>query len=140
MNVVPSKEPKAAAERRMQHACNFAVIIGLLRLLLGAIALTSERRTQDGLFMGIGMIIDALICFGLAYGLYRKSRVVALLLLAYVLATQLITFFIVPPAGSGITAIIITVVGLVLAIRAVPAAFRYHALTREQTDARTNAT
>ena len=135
MSVLPSRDPKAVAQRAVREAAGWAAFIGVLR---GAftIALLIHPKPGVSRLLCVGSLLDCFVIFGLAYGVWRMSRTCTILMLVYFIADQLAKVFL-QSAGAGMAGTVLVVGAFVLSIRAIFASFRYHALTRVQADANT---
>jgi hypothetical protein len=137
MNVLPSRDPKAVAQRAVREAAGWAVFIGVLRVAFSIASLIHPKPDTSGLLY-VASLFDCMLIFALAYGVYRMSRACTILLLVYFIADQLAKFFFVQEfAGAGMAGTVLVIGSLVLSVRAIFASFRYHAFTSVQTDAQT---
>ncbi len=131
MSVLPSREPKAVAQRAVREAAYFAVVLVLLRLIFAVVSLIQPKPGTDRLLY-VGSIFDGLLLAGLAYGVFRISRLCTILLLVYLVVDQAAKIGSPTSAGGGIADLFVVLGAFVLSIRAIVFSFRYHAMVREQ--------
>lgn len=115
----PKAQNPAAINGHIDHACIVAVIAGALTVIAALIAIGGTQ-----LVPGVGglALVDAAILFGLAFGIYKRSRTCAILLTIYALANQVYTL------DAHMKPSIWSYLFLYFYIRAIPATFAYHNL------------
>ncbi len=117
--------------RNIRNAWVAALVSGIITLLAAVAALLSVKIS---IFSG-WMLFDAAFIFGLAYGIYRKSRACAVVLTVYFVISKIMIF------TSGAT----TVGGIVAAIflyfyaRGIEGTYKYQKLMREQEQGPSNS-
>jgi hypothetical protein len=116
------------AARRLSQASTWAVLLGALNLVIFWFAVSAGPRTEDQWEVTIGAAVQGIGFWVLAYALKRRSRVAAVLLLMWVLGELASAFFIYPEHATGGRFLFVNGATLFFAVRAVQAAFRYHAL------------
>jgi hypothetical protein len=85
----------AQADRMIDVAWTVAALWAMVRLI-AALWLSRFSDADEALWL-----LDPLLVLGLAYGLYRRSRVCAVLLLAYVVLELWVAYH-TRPVGSGV--------------------------------------
>lgn len=101
-----------------------AVIYGVITMLVDLVAIFNATNKSAAAWS----LLDAAVIFALAFGIYRKSRISAILMLAFLCLIQYVVW---KQTGfpSGV------VIGIVLAIfffRAIVGTFRYHAFAKRE--------
>jgi len=119
----------------VREAVYLTAVIVILRVIF-AIALLIHPIPGAGRVFPVGSLLDCLLLAGIAYGVYRMSRVCAILLLAYFVADQIVKFVSQRGAEGGVADVFLVIGALVLSLRAIFFSFRYHALIKGD---RTNA-
>ena len=105
------------AERAITTAWQAAVVIGVVTAIVSV-----------GGWLGADLsgLLDALLVLGLAFGVYRRSRVASSLLVAYFLASSAFVI-----ASSGRVALLVIRLFIALAlVRGCIVTFRFHELQR----------
>src|SRR6185295_4101715 len=108
MSFFQSKEPKAIAQRAAREAVSITVFIIVLRLIF-AVPLFIDPLPNTTRWPHFGSLLDCLLLAGLAYGVYRMSRVCAMLLFAYFVADQLIQYYFQVSQGGTVGSLILIV-------------------------------
>jgi hypothetical protein len=107
----------------IRHGWIAACISGLFTLVFAILAMMGQK------IPGVSpwMLLDVAIIAGLGFGIYRKSRVCAVLMLVYFIASKIYMLTQTTSAGS----IGMGVVFLYIYFQATRATFAYHAFVRE---------
>lgn len=116
------REPEELA-RRIRHG----VVAGCIS---GGITLVVALASMSGLTIeGIDawMLLDVVLIFGLAYGIWRRSRAAATAMLVYFVASKLIQFV---ESGQP-SGLLISALFVYLYARAMLATFKLHTLRRK---------
>ncbi|MDZ4344861.1 MAG: hypothetical protein U1E51_20765 [Candidatus Binatia bacterium] len=77
------------ARRAIRNAWIAATVSGIFTVIVALIAVTSDRNPFDDWVTG-WELLSAGATFGLAYGIYRKSRACAVVVLLWYVAQQLL--------------------------------------------------
>lgn len=118
----------------MRDAATFAIFISVLRVITAVVFLVHPPESTSRLFW-FGSLCDCALLLGLAYGVYQMSTLCAILMLVYYVGDQLAKFFFFPEfAKTNMAGFILALGAFVLTIRAIFAAFRYHALVENSPD------
>lgn len=114
------------AANATKQAAIAGAISGAVTLVFAVIAIANGRALLDGAITGWA-VLDAAITFGLAYGVFRKSRASAVGLLAYYLLNQVVLRAEVG-WGSGLGMAVFFVFFFVQGVRG---AFAYHRMSAD---------
>jgi hypothetical protein len=124
VGVIPSRDPMAVALRRMNQAAGFLAVGGVLAIINVVMAVVDSRPAQrlvPGVTVGL---VSALVCFILAYLIYRRrSRVAAVVSLGLVLPQTVILIL-----SSNLAALLLVCLFLPIYVRGILGAFSYHKL------------
>ena len=108
----------------IRHGWIAAVVYGVMTLLVDIIAIFNA--TNKG--VAAWSLLDAAIVFALAFGIYRKSRVSAILLLAFLAWVQYLVW-----KQSGFpTGLVSGIVFAIFFVRAIVGTVRYHAFAKRE--------
>ena len=131
MNVLRPKDPKKLANARIRHAAGVVVVLTGLRIVGHAIRLSNAELARKLHFDWTGFLECGIVMVA-AFGLFRRSRLCAILLTCYF--TFDIGVRVTTPAAGGLSVItaMALVYTLVLCVRAIPATFRYHQLEKNK--------
>jgi len=107
-----------ATLRDIRNAWIAATLSGTVTLIFAAVAALGSP------LFGIGALqfVDAALIFGLAYGVYRRSRTCAVALLAYFVLSKLIML----QAGAPASGMAVALAFIYFYFRGVVGTFRYH--------------
>jgi hypothetical protein len=118
------------AEAAIEHALRFikeayiaGIIFGTFNAVFVTVAAAEGDKTQ------FPRLVDSALCYGLSFGIYKKSRICAIFLFLYCIAA-VAAAFILPTNAIGF---LIFVLAFVVA-RGILGTFRYHKLTASKTD------
>lgn len=100
-----------------------AVITGAMTLVMMLIAINTDVLNE---VFDIWSSVDVVLVFGLAYGIYRKSRIAASSMFVYFLISKIILIMESGQPGG----MVITVLFIYFYFRAMIATFQYHAYLR----------
>lgn len=109
-----------------------ASILGLVSGGLTLIMLVFAINGANILNFSAWMLIDVVLIFGLAFGIYKKSRVCAVVILIHFAASKIL---IVMESGGSFTSIPIALVFLYCYAMGVVGTFQYHKYIRNQKSA-----
>ena len=112
-----------------------AALCYLAASLAGAILTFGQRQAALPAVI-VGLIIQAVIVLPLAFGIYKESRVAVVLMLVYVVATQLYVWIVLRSFSGTIVSVFVT--GFLL--RGPIRIFEHHAEQREAAAAATTQT
>lgn len=104
----------------IRHGCIAAIVAGTILSIstLAAIAFTSESN----LSVAAWNFVDIALVFALAFGVYRKSRTAAVMLVIYLILSQILIM-----VSTGMPrGVVLAIVLLIFYSRAVVGTFRYH--------------
>lgn len=112
------------AEKAIKTAYVAAIISGTITLIVSLMAMAGVS------FGGINpwMIIDAIFIFGMAYGIAKKSRVCAIIMLVYWILAKIVTIMGEGPSGG----IVVAIMFAYFFFNGVVGTFTYHQLTEAQ--------
>ena len=86
--IVRNSSPEVKeARKHIKNACVAGIISGVLTLIIILISVGSGKAIAG---LDAWGLIDVLLVFGLTYGIYRKSRVCAVVMFAYFIISKLI--------------------------------------------------
>lgn len=110
--------------KKIKTAWIAAVVSGSLTLVFTLVALMGNS------VMGItgANFIDVVLIFGLAYGIYRKSRTCAVIMLVYFVISKILQM---AQAGAP-NGIILAIVFTIFYVQGVIGTFKYHSLMASQ--------
>ena len=111
------------AKTRIKNAYIGGVIIGVATLLFTIVAITSGNNI---LGFDAWALLDVILIFGLTFGVYKKSRVCAVLLFLYFVISKIILFM---ETGKPIGLIMAFLIGYHL-FRGVQGTITYHKVIR----------
>jgi serine/threonine-protein kinase len=117
------KEVPPQVLSRIKTAWIAAAISGSITLFVSLLAIGG---TSIAGVTGLNLV-DAALIFGLAYGIYRKSRTCAVIMLIYFIASKI---FIMTQTHSG-NGIFLAVVFLLCFVQGVIGTFQYHKITSQ---------
>lgn len=138
MSVLPSREPQAVAQRAVREAAVFTVFVIVLRLIFG-VSLLINPLPGATRWLYVCSLLDCGLLAGLAYGVYRMSRVCTVLLLAFFVADQFLKVYFQVFVRGGMADLILVIGCIFLSIRAIVACLRCHSLRRQKTHEPANA-
>ena len=110
------------AEKAIKGAWIAAVISGSVTLLVAVLALLGVRLFNFTAWV----LIDVALIFGLAYGIYRRSRVCAVIMFVYFIISKI---YILVTAG-GVTGLPLAIVFAYFFFQGIRGTFAYHSLKK----------
>jgi len=121
-----------SAQSAINGAWLTGLVVGLLTLINAAVAFILSSGNSRWMVMAI--LPDLAILFGLAYGVYRKNRICAALLLAYFVYLLISKARMWTMTHSVPQGILVDGIAMLLCLNGVRGAFAYHKLrqTTEQ--------
>ena len=138
MSVLPSREPKAVAQKAVRDAAALTVFVIVIRLFF-TVSMLVTPLPGTSRWLAVFGLLDCGLLAALAYGVYRMSRLCTMLMLAYYVADQFLKVYF-QMFNRGATGVLILVIGCIfLSIRAIFASFRYHSLTKQASVGQTTA-
>ncbi|MFA6980903.1 MAG: hypothetical protein WC209_16385 [Ignavibacteriaceae bacterium] len=91
-NYTVIKSEKPAYEKKIRRGWIAGVILGILSLLITIYSLNTPGNSALRESFNEWTFIDITICFGLSFGVYKKNKIAAILLLALFLIPRIIGF------------------------------------------------
>ncbi len=123
----PSDDPRLQkAKTDIKNAWIAGAISGVITLVFALIAMSSAEIRQN---MGIDawLWIDVVLIFGLTFGIYKKSRICAVLMFVYFAISKLIQF-----SSGQFGGAFVAVLFLYFYFQGMRGTFTYHKLKQEQ--------
>ena len=131
MDILRPKDPKQRANARIRHAAGIVVALTGFRIVAHAIRLSNTELARK-LHLDWTGFIECGIVMIMAFGLFRRSRLCAILLTCYFVFDLSVRVFAPAMGNLSILTAMALVYTLVLCIRAIPATFRYHHLGKSR--------
>jgi len=131
LGVQPEIEIPEDIRKRINGGFIAALVSGVWTLILSLVAIYSS--IGDSLF-GIWTLIDVVLIFALAFGIYKRSRFAASFMVAYFLLSKVL---IVLNTGR-VTGLILAIIFAYYFIRAMIGTFQYHKLLKQNTSSAPN--
>jgi len=113
--------------KKIKHGWIVGVISGTLTLILSLLSIAGTQIMQSS----AEGLVDAVLAYGLSYGIYRKSRTCAVLLTAYFIIGKIFVYVESGAFNGGLMSLVF----LYLLARGVEGTFQYHKLMRAQDQA-----
>jgi serine/threonine-protein kinase len=110
-------------DKKIKHARIAAMVCGTVTLA-GSITLIVKQVQTGSSLLNILSLIDAIFIFSMAYGIYRKSRICAVLMFEYFLLSKIFNISISAHINSGV--LIIGAVFLFFLYQGITGTFAYH--------------
>lgn len=110
-------------DKKIKHARIAAMVCGTVTLA-GSITLIIKQAQTGSSLINILSLIDAIFIFSMAYGIYRKSRICAVLMFEYFLLSKIFNISISAHINSGV--LIIGAVFLFFLYQGITGTFAYH--------------
>lgn len=110
-------------DKKIKHARIAAMVCGTVTLA-GSITLIIKQVQTGSSLINILSLIDAIFIFSMAYGIYRKSRICAVLMFEYFLLSKIFNISISAHINSGV--LIIGAVFLFFLYQGITGTFAYH--------------
>jgi hypothetical protein len=121
------------ANKHIKEACHAGIFIGAITLLVVLIAIGIGRPIVG--VDGWGLV-DVVLIFGLTFGIYRKSRTCAVLMLLYYSACKIIGL--IEYGSSSGLGLFVSLLFIYSFIKGVKGTFAYHNLTANRSKQSTN--
>ena len=106
------------AEKAIKSAWIAAVVSGAITLLVAVLALIGVRIFNFTAWV----LIDVVLIFGLAYGIYRKNRICAVIMFVYFVVSKIYMFV----GSGGITGIPLAIIFCYFFFQGIRGTFAYH--------------
>ena len=118
---------KEKAIKATNQGAVVACISGCITLLIAMVSITVDNTTGPLImFNDPWMLFDVIFIFGCAYGIYKKSRFVAILLFCYYIFSRIyLSIEMGKPTG-----VVFAIVVLIFYGRAIQGAFLYHKIVK----------
>jgi serine/threonine-protein kinase len=110
-------------DKKIKHARIAAMISGIITFA-GAITLINKQTELQFSLFNMLSLVDAFIIFGMAYGIYKKSRLCAVLMFEYFLFSKL--FILSISSQTNLGTIIVGSIFLYFLFQGVSGTFAYH--------------
>lgn len=110
-------------DKKIKHARIAAMISGVITLAASTTLIFKQSESQFSLFNMLSLF-DALIIFSMAYGIYKKSRVCAVLMFEYFLFSKL--FIMSTSSQINLAAIIVGSIFLYFLFQGIRGTFAHH--------------
>lgn len=110
--------------KHIRHGVIAAAISGTLTLVITVVAMAMGSSVMG---LSVWSLTDVVLIFGLAYGIHRKSRVCAVMMLLYFIASKIIQMADFGAPGG----FVLSLLFLYYYAMAVVGTFRYHAWRRD---------
>lgn len=125
-------DPRALAASQIKQAWIAAVCSGAITLVVANAAMVGTSLSG---FTGAWELIDVALIFGLAYGIYRKSRACAVAMLVYFIISKIV---IVATTGQA-AGIALAAVFCIFFVRGVTGTFAHHKLLESESATQASA-
>ncbi|MBI3715915.1 MAG: hypothetical protein HY255_07985 [Betaproteobacteria bacterium] len=127
--VLPPAEVAVPPEvlKKIKNAWIVGVISGTFTLVFSLLSIVGVQVMQ----FSAAELVDAVLAYGLAYGIYRKSRTCAILLTAYFIIGRIVLYVESGVISGGLMGVIF----LYFLARGIEGTFQYHKLMRAQDEA-----
>jgi hypothetical protein len=129
MDIFRPKNPKQLAELRIRHAAGIAAALMVLRLIALLFRLLDKQSMQH---LNVYWTIQCVIVLALCFGLFKQSRICAVLLTVYFICDVVSRFVMQEGVGLGLISTLVMAYVVFLCIRAIPATFRYHQILKQE--------
>jgi K+-sensing histidine kinase KdpD len=117
-------------DKKIKHARIAAMVSGTVTLA-GSVALIMNQAQGGFSLLNLLSLIDVLFIFSMAYGIYRKSRICAVLMFEYFLLSKIFSISISTHMNSGV--LITGLIFLFFLFRGITGTFAYHKIkTRKE--------
>lgn len=110
-------------EKKINHARIAAMVSGTLTLTGSLSIIWNQTRSQLSL-LNIMALVDAIFIFGMAYGIYKKSRICAVLMFEYFLLSKIFSASVSPHINPA--SLMIGMIFLYFFFRGITGTFDYH--------------
>jgi hypothetical protein len=105
--------------KKIKAAWIAAVCSGTITLIVVVIAMVTGKKVMD---LGLWNLVDVILIFGLAFGIYKKSRTCAVIMLVYFAASKIFQVVETGQANGLVMGILFTI----LFVQGVIGTFQYH--------------
>ncbi|RJR20919.1 MAG: hypothetical protein C4581_02665 [Nitrospiraceae bacterium] len=113
----------SSIDRKIRHARIAAMVCGTITLA-GSVTLI-RNQLQTGLtLINLLSLLDAAFIFSMAYGIYRKSRICAVLMFEYFLLSKIFSLSVSAHISSGV--IVIGMIFLFFLYQGITGTYAYH--------------
>jgi serine/threonine-protein kinase len=110
-------------ERKIKHARIAALVSGTITLA-GSLSIIWNQTPSQFSFLNILSLLDVIFIFSMAYGIYRKSRICAVLMFEYFLLSKIFNISISTHINSGV--IMVGSIFLYFMFQGINGTFAYH--------------
>ncbi len=118
-----SQKNESKINTRIRHARIAAMVSGTITFA-GAITIIVNQKQQGISLLNILSLIDVVFIFGMAYGIYRKSRVCAVLMFEYFLFSKVFNISASPHFNTGV--FMIGIIFLYFMFQGISGTYAYH--------------
>lgn len=122
-----NREEAVRATRRGAIA---AVVSGIITLVLTLLVMAFDTRGTFSNLVDVYSLLDVVLIFILAFGVYKKSRYAAIILVIYFLSSKLI--LIIERGGIGASGLLFSLMFLYFFVKALQGCFAYKKLEKQE--------